>query len=149
MRGVFLNQLALSQHGSGLWKVKLSSSAQESYGDLVNQLKNYRANRDKILDYAQFLDMVSGLKQELSFSELLKQLISWEFTNPEKNYHKEKSQIMSEKVRIQLLLKAANWDLSVNCLLYCYCPLLNPVIAALPLNVTSSTVKFKVHFHFL
>ena len=56
---------------------------------------------------------------------------------------------MSEKVRIQLLLKAANWDLSVNCLLYCYCPLLNPVIAALPLNVTSSIVKFKVHFHFL
>ena len=56
---------------------------------------------------------------------------------------------MSEKVRFQLLLKAANWDLSVNCLLYCYCPLLNPVIAALPLNVTSSIVKFKVHFHFL
>ena len=63
MRGVFLNQLALSQHESGLWKVKLSSSAQESYGDLVNQLKNYRANRDKILDNAQFLDMVSGLFQ--------------------------------------------------------------------------------------
>ena len=47
------------------------------------------------------------------------------------------------------MLKAANWDLSVNRLLYCYCPLLNPVIAALPLNVTSSIVKFKVHFHFL
>ena len=53
------------------------------------------------------------------------------------------------KVRIGWLLKAAICDSSVNCLLYCYCPLLNPVIAALPLNVTSSIVKFKVHFHFL
>ena len=35
----------------------------------------------------QFLDMVSGLRQELSFSDLLKELISWELTNPEKNYH--------------------------------------------------------------
>ena len=34
------------------------------------------------------------------------------------------------KVRIRSLLKAANWDLSVNRLLYCYCPLLNLVIAA-------------------
>ena len=87
MRGIFLNQLALSQHDSGLWKVTLSSSVQESYGELVNQLKNYRANRDKILDNAQFLDMVSDLNHELGFSELLKQLISWEFTSPEKNYH--------------------------------------------------------------
>jgi len=87
MRGVFLNQLALSQHESGLWKVALSSPVQDSYGELVNQLKNYRANYDKILDNAQFLDMVSGLKQDLNFSELLKQLISWKFTVPEQNYH--------------------------------------------------------------
>jgi hypothetical protein len=87
MRGIFLNQLALSQHESGLWKVPLSSIVQESYGDLVDQLKNYRANRDKILDNAQFLDMVSGIRQELSFSDLIKELISWELTNPEKNYH--------------------------------------------------------------
>ena len=77
MRGVFLNQLALSQHESGLWKVKLSSAVLDSYGELVNQLKNYRANRDKILDNVQFLSMISGLKQELSFSDLLKELISW------------------------------------------------------------------------
>jgi hypothetical protein len=87
LRGAFLNQLALSQHESGLWKVSLSSAVQDSYGELINDLKNYRANRDKILDNAQFLDMVSGLKQELSFSDLLKELISWELTNPEKNYH--------------------------------------------------------------
>ena len=87
LRGIFLNQLALSQHESGLWKVSLSSAVQDSYGDLINDLKNYRANRDKILDNAQFLDMVSGLRQELSFSDLLKELISWELTNPEKNYH--------------------------------------------------------------
>ena len=87
LRGVFLNQLALSQHESGLWKVSISSAVKDSYGELINDLKNYRANRDKILDNAQFLDMVSGLKQELSFSDLLKELISWELTNPEKNYH--------------------------------------------------------------
>ena len=87
LRGVFLNQLALSQHESGLWKVSLSSAVQDSYGELINNLKNYRANRDKILDNAQFLDMISGLRQELSFSDLLKELISWELTNPEKNYH--------------------------------------------------------------
>ncbi len=40
MRGVFLNQLALSQHESGIWKVALSSPVQDSYGELVNQLKN-------------------------------------------------------------------------------------------------------------
>ena len=34
MRGVFLNQLALSQHESGLWKVSLSSTVKESYGEL-------------------------------------------------------------------------------------------------------------------
>ena len=33
------------------------------------------------------------------------------------------------KVRIGWLLKAAICDSSVNCLLYCYCPLLNLVIA--------------------
>ena len=87
LRGVFLNQLALSQHESGLWKVALSSAVQDSYGELINDLKNYRANRDKILDNAQFLDMISSLRQELSFSDLLKELISWELTNPEKNYH--------------------------------------------------------------
>ena len=87
MRGIFLNQLALSQHESGLWKVSLSSIVQETYGDLVDQLKNYRANREKILDNAQFLDMVSGIRQELSFSDLIKELISWELTNPENNYH--------------------------------------------------------------
>ncbi len=87
LRGVFLNQLALSQHESGLWKVALSSAVLDSYGELINDLKNYRANRDKILDNAQFLDMISGLRQELSFSDLLKELISWELTNPEKNYH--------------------------------------------------------------
>ena len=86
MRGVFLNQLALSQHESGLWKVKLSSAVLDSYGELVNQLKNYRANRDKILDNVQFLGMISGLKQELSFSDLLKELISWELTYPEESY---------------------------------------------------------------
>ena len=36
---VFLNQLALSQHESGLWKVKLSSAVLDSYGELVDQLK--------------------------------------------------------------------------------------------------------------
>ena len=87
MRGIFLNQLALSQHESRLWKVSLSSIVLESYGDLVDQLKNYRANREKILDNSQFLDMVSGIRQELSFSDLIKELISWELTNPEKNYH--------------------------------------------------------------
>ena len=86
MRGVFLNQLALSQHESGLWKVKLSSAVLDSYGGLIDQLKNYRANRDKILDNVQFLDMISGLKQELSFSDLLKELISWELTYPEESY---------------------------------------------------------------
>ena len=87
MRGVFLNQLALSQHDSGLWKVTLSSIVKESYGELVNQLKNYRANREKILDNAQFLGMVSGLRQELSFSDLIKELISWGLTRPEENYN--------------------------------------------------------------
>ena len=86
MRGVFLNQLALSQHESGLWKAKLSSAVLDSYGGLIDQLKNYRANRDKILDNVQFLDMISGLKQELSFSDLLKELISWELTYPEESY---------------------------------------------------------------
>ena len=87
MRGVFLNQLALSQHESGLWKVPLSSSVKESYGELVDQLNNYRANRDKILDNAQFLAMASDIRQELSFSDLLRELISWELTAPEENYH--------------------------------------------------------------
>ena len=31
--------------------------------------------------------MVSGIRQELGFSDLIKELISWELTNPEKNYH--------------------------------------------------------------
>ena len=42
---------------------------------------------EKILDNAQFLGMVSGLRQELSFSDLIKELISWGLTRPEENYN--------------------------------------------------------------
>ena len=50
--------------------------------------------------------MVSGLRQELSFSDLIKELISWGLTRPEENYNNFRNYTRYGKPQVMPILKS-------------------------------------------